>query len=227
MKLQYYEDVVREAVCAIQQSGLLDRIVSIDLETKVLDEGQFLSGEIVLGAAASWFESGKATTKVLVLKEEADERSFFANLDLLIRSKRPLAVVGYNHTRYDLPLLSIKLQQLGKPTFWAIQDMISGSLPVDMLHFVKFELAKESKDGILRPQSLAKVVEHPIFSSLPLMRTKKLLPTNQSKGPAIYEMWKNDTPGFERYVAGDAHDVLQIFGQIFLKILKTQNGLSR
>jgi hypothetical protein len=63
---------------------------------------------------------------------------------------------------------------------------------------------------------MSKVISHPRFANLPLMRTKSLISAETDKGKQIYDLWKTDRKKFATYASGDAHDSLLIFEELFL-----------
>ncbi len=203
-----------------------NRIVSIDLETKVLS-GDFLSGEPVLGVSLAWREGSSVKGETLVATEESEiaEVRLFEELDSIFLQLRPLILVGYYLTHYDYPLLSMKMRKVPRP-LWGIENGITRAFILDLKDPVRFELG--SCEGLPpRAQSLDRVVEHSRFSHLPLMKTRKLAqsPNRESKGERIYDLWKNDPEGFKLYSRGDAHDTLLIFEDLFPFNSKSRLGL--
>src|SRR5437660_12271951 len=93
--------------------GILDQVrsaggqvLSLDMETKVID-GAFLAGETVLGFSAAWREEGTIKTHVSVLSDETRDSEWMVleDLDQLMIHLKPLVIVGYYVTEYDIPLL--------------------------------------------------------------------------------------------------------------------------
>jgi hypothetical protein len=218
-----YQDLSRYAVERVVTSGNSDRIVSLDLETKVVN-GRFLSSELVLSASLSRrLRNGSIDSRVITLDEETVESEgvLFRRLDQELRAVRPLVVIGFNIGSYDLPLLTTKLvDSKGKygDIFWAVRDCCSRSLVVDLIDPVRFELAKVDGSS---PKfvSLEEVLSHPRFQKLPLARKKHLVGGGNTadKGARIYEMWKTRRSEFEEYALGDSHDVLLIFEELYLQ----------
>lgn len=212
-----YQDLANAVVEWIVKTGNMERVLSIDLETKVLEEDGFLSGETILCVSLAWFEDGKIKSRVIRLADESEqgEAKLIAEFDAFLLEARPLVLVGYNLGGYDIPLLNLKMKQHTHKIFWGIRDAIQRCFQLDMMHVVRFELARYS-NGKPKIPSLSSVVEHPRFKHLPLMRTKSLVCHTQNKGIQIYEMWKNDCQNFEAYAKGDVHDVMLLFRELFL-----------
>ncbi len=194
------------------------RICSLDLETRVLGRDLFLTGERILAASLAWREEGSVRTRVCVLEQETEaaEWKLLDELDGLLLSLRPLVLVGYYITCYDVPLLSIKMRKTPKP-FWGIQDTISRAFVLDLKDPVRFDLAEH--DGCSpRARTFDSVILHPRFGQLPLIRAKGLAEgrDRQERGEAIYNLWKNDQEHFRLYSQGDSHDALLIFEELFL-----------
>lgn len=193
------------------------RIVALDLETKVLGQNQFLTNERILSAAIAWRDETGVEEKLYVLESDADasETQLLESLDSELRSRRPLMLIGYNITGYDIPLLTMKARSLPKP-LWGIKDTLERCFFVDLKHAARFEISRVSGDSpkLLR---LEAVVTHPRFSSLQLRGTKKMLADSLDVGPAVFKLWKEDRSRFAQYARGDAYDTLLIFEELFLK----------
>jgi len=214
----HHGDLANTVVQWIVKTGNLDRVVAIDLETRVLKADGFLTGETILCASLARFLDGKIDSKLIILKEESEEgeAKLLGELDHYLLEVRPLVLVGYNLCGYDIPLLNLKLRQFPSPIHWGIKDAIERSFCLDMMHPVRFELSRFSNGPKILP--LHKVVEHSRFRHLPLMRTKKLVPQNAgNKGLAIYNMWRSATGNFRAYAKGDVNDVMMLFDELFLR----------
>lgn len=199
--------------------GHSDKIVSLDLETKVLSPDQFLTGETVLSIAFARNVGSGVESKMFTLKEEspAAEEMLFSSANQFIDTVRPLVIIGYNITGYDIPLLTMKLRSLPTP-YWAMKDMVERAFLLDLKHPLKFELANFDGSRI-KIWKLEEVLNHERFSHLPLKRAKDLLNggSKQEKGRKIYEMWKKRRADFEQYAVGDVVDVLALFEELYLK----------
>jgi len=220
----HYGNLAETVVKWLVETSNLERILSIDLETKVLKENEFLTGELILCVSLSDFTDGEVCRKVFVLEREnlQSEGRLLAAVDDFLLQMRPLVLVGYNLCGYDIPLLNLKLRMHPEHIYWGIKDAIERSFPIDMKHPIRFELAKYSTDGVPKILRLDKVVMHERWAELRLMRTKNLVSqTISEKGRAIYRMWKKDRDKFNKYAEGDANDVLLMFEELFLKPLLT------
>lgn len=209
-----YEQLDTEVVAWATVNGYRGRIVSLDLESKVMD-GKFLTGETLLSACVSR-RVDKVETDVLMLQEESvqGEIELLNRLDELVLKIRPVIVVGFNHRSYDNILLSMKKRLQSGPGLWGIKDMLERAYMLDLMHASRFAVANHDN---ARPKmlSLAKVIEHPMFAHLQLMRSKGALIDGTDKGVQIYNLWKSDKNQFRKYAAGDSHDALLIFEEIF------------
>lgn len=199
--------------------GHSDRIVSLDLETKVLKPSQFLTGETVLSITFARRIGSRVESKPFVLKEEspASEEQLFSSANQFVESVRPLVIIGFNVTGYDIPLLQMKLRDFPTP-YWAMKDMVDRAFILDLKHPLKFELANFDGSRI-KLRGLEEILNHPRFSHLPLMKAKGILSgaSKEEKGAKIYEMWKKRRAEFERYAVGDVVDVLTLFEELYLK----------
>lgn len=199
--------------------GHSDRIVSLDLETKVLTPDKFLTGETVLSIAFARRIGNKVDSQLLTLEDEspAGEEQLFFSANQFIETVRPLVIIGYNITGYDIPLLQLKLRSLPTP-YWAMKDMVERAFLLDLKHPLKFELANFDRSRI-KIWKLEEVLNHERFSHLPLMKAKNVLngATKEEKGIRIHEMWRKDRAEFEKYAIGDVVDVLALFEELYLK----------
>jgi len=225
-----YEELSRAAVDAIKAHNCWHRVVSIDLETKIMRKEDFLSGERILAVGVARRNDSGIETRIFKLKEETDE----AEIALLyetarfMQAVRPLVLMGYNISGYDFPLLCLKLKwhddllrakAAGTPDkkpvypreYWALKDALTRAYVLDMMHPLRFAIAAHDKTTA-KYKSLEDVVNHACYGALPLMRRKQLASADgkEGKGARIYEMWKTGNPDFEKYLEGDAHDVLAL-----------------
>jgi len=204
------------------------RIVSIDLETRVRN-GNFLDGERILAVSLSHRsqKNAEVENKLILLEEQTNrgEKILFSKLNDYLMKTRPLIVVGFNHRAYDLILLSQKLRKYGGFRLWGLSEMLYRCYHLDVMHVARFAIARYN--GTF-PQilSLAKVIDHPMFSSLPLMRTKNIVTGSDNKGSKIYHMYLYNRKKFAQYATGDTHDTLLIFEEIFRRFLRWQTAVA-
>jgi len=237
MGILNYDFLSRQMIETIEKENMQHKIISIDLETKVLDKNDFLSGERILAFGIVRRVGGEIKKKIIVLQEDTDE----AEMKLLnevgwcMGKIQPLVLLGYNIGGYDLPLLNIKLkwyenvlreknngQKSSLPNeYWNFRDAIVGSYMLDMMYLLKFIIAEYDKTTP-RYKSLDDVVNHPMYSHLPLLRRKGIASGDctQDKGKTIYELWKSKNPDFERYLEGDVVDVLVLMEEWSRKTTK-------
>lgn len=216
--MYHHGDLAEAVVTWIAESDCLEKVLSIDLETKVLKKEDFLTGEPILSVSLAYFEDGKTCKKVIVLEDEnlEAEGRMFDELETFLSQKRPLLLLGYNLCGYDIPLIHLRLRKHPERIYWVIQDTIDRSFLLDMKHPIRFELAKYAQDGKPKILPLAKVVKHERWDGLPLMRTKNIVSETQGdKGCEINRLWKDDREKFLRYTEGDANDILLIFRELF------------
>jgi DNA polymerase elongation subunit (family B) len=208
-----YGDLENKVVEWVNETGSLDRVLCIDLETKVL-VGKFLTNERVLAISLAYTLGHKIESRVIVLKEDDDESEvvLLEEFDRFLLGTRPLVLIGFNLTGYDVPLLNMKLQKYKQHKMWGINDAVGRCYILDMKHPIRFELAKFS--GSPKFVSLKDVVNHKRFASLPLMRSKNVL-ISANKGEEIFELWEKNGDVFKNYAEGDARDVFLIFLNLF------------
>ncbi|VVB65834.1 Uncharacterised protein [Candidatus Gugararchaeum adminiculabundum] len=206
------------------------RVVSIDLETKILEGDDFLTGERLLGIGVSRRVGYKIESEIFTLKDDSDE----AEIELMNEAAKymnvvkPLVLLGYNISGYDFPLLNLKLKwyddynkKLGKVNafpkeYWALKDACTRAYILDLMHPLRFAIAEHDK-APAKYKSLQSAVNHEMFRHLDLMRVKELAQgtTSADKGRTIYELWKSKNPNFQKYLEGDVHDVLVLAEEIF------------
>jgi hypothetical protein len=212
-----YDDLARMVVKQVVERGESHRIVSIDLETRVLSESDFLTGETILSFAMARRVDGVVLPKLFTLGEETSQsqQTLFSETNLELERIRPLIIVGYNVTGYDFPLLRAKLRRSPTP-HWALIDMVERAFVLDMKHPLKFEIARADGSSP-RVRTLEDVVNHPRFSHLQFSGAKNLLRglDKSQKGQKIYSMWKDSHPDFERYAIGDVVDVLSLYEELY------------
>ena len=228
-----YETYAQAVVGKLRSEGEWHRAVSVDLETKIEKKEDFLTGERLLGIGFARRVGSSVETRTLRLKDDSDG----AEVELLdeaaryLHPIRPLLLLGYNITGYDYPLLALKVKWYDdraraavpegqKPVFpreyWALKDAMTRAFVVDMMHSLRFELARHD-NTTPKYRKLAYIVSHARFAHLPLMKRKELAEaaTQENKGQKIYEMWKTNDPAFGQYLEGDVHDVLLLAEELY------------
>jgi DNA polymerase elongation subunit (family B) len=211
----HYGDLTSGVVEWVHQNRCNSRVISLDLETKVLDAQQFLTGERILSAALASRIDGEIEEHLYVLNNDDDdsEADLLARFDEYFRERRPLVLLGYNVTGYDLPLINMKLRNVPRP-LWGLRDCVERCYALDLKHVVRFEISRGTGEPP-RILPMAVIESHSRFSHLPLLRTKQMLNDMEDKGVEIFRLWKEDRKKFELYAKGDAHDVLLLYEELF------------
>ncbi|MFH0817161.1 MAG: hypothetical protein V1909_00840 [Candidatus Micrarchaeota archaeon] len=224
-----YNKFTKSIMEIIKQHNAGFRVVSFDLETKIMDKKDFLTGERLLGIGMARRYNGEVESKILKLKDESDE----AEVELLNEAAafmtiaKPLVLLGYNISGYDYPLMNLKLKWYDEyhenkgnarypKEYWSLKDALTRAYILDIMHPLRFELAN-LEQTTPKYRSLDKVVNHQRFANLPLKRLKHLAQgdTAEDKGKRIYGMWKARDPNFERYLEGDVHDTLLLAEELY------------
>jgi DNA polymerase elongation subunit (family B) len=192
------------------------KVLSFDLETLVVDSEGFLTNEEIIGISAA-YNFPDIRTDVYVSKPEElnREEQLLRNFDSLLGIVQPEIVIGYNHTGYDIPLIQKKIRNRNfSNRFRNIEYYIGTSWCLDMMYVIADDIEKLTGDYVIR--KLDDVVVHERYSTLPLKRVKNLVvQQNRNKGQVIKEMWMNRDEKLREYAAGDSHDILVIFHDIF------------
>ncbi|MGC8506075.1 MAG: 3'-5' exonuclease [Thermoplasmata archaeon] len=199
-------------------SKIIDRkkVLSFDLETLVADSNGFLTNEEIIGISAA-YNFPDVHTDVFISKPEDSvrEESLLGKFDELLGNVQPQIIIGYNHTGYDIPLIQKKIRNRNfYNRFRNIEYFFGTSWCLDMMYVIAEDIQKLTGDYYIR--KLDDVVVHERYSSLPLKRVKNLVvQPNRNKGEIIKEMWINKDERLRDYAAGDSHDILIIFHDIF------------
>ena len=191
-------------------------MISLDLETKVLDSSQMLTNERILSVSIARRISGEPTsagieveTILLSRDDEESEKKLLEDLNEKLGEIKPLGVVGYAMRSYDIPLLSIKKQrhyQKYRSPLWKLIDTIESAAHVDLY----FPLKR------MGYRNLEEAIGSPRFENLPLRKTKSLFPSGEDKAKALYEAWKTGKEKFKKYAEGDTHDLLLIAEKLLI-----------
>ncbi len=207
-----YFQFIRELLHSIDRR----KILSFDLETLVADSNGFLTNEEIIGISAA-YNFPEVHTDVYISKPEEHEReeSLLKRFDELLGRVQPEIIIGYNHTGYDIPLIQKKIRNRNfSNRLRNIEYYIGTSWCLDMMYVIAEDIEKMTGDYFIR--KLDDVVVHERYSSLPLKRVKNVvIQQNKNKGEVIKEMWLNKDEKLRDYAAGDSHDILLIFHDIF------------
>ncbi|MFA4982772.1 MAG: hypothetical protein WC588_01005 [Candidatus Micrarchaeia archaeon] len=189
-----YDELAKATVDAVCNAGQWHRAVSVDLETKIMKRGDFLSGERLLGIGFARRIGEKVETRTLRLKDDSDgaEAELLNEAARWLFGVRPLLLLGYNIAGYDYPLLSLKIKWYDerakaackegeKPIFpreyWALKDAMTRAFVLDMMHPLRFEIARHDS-CTAKYRSLSFIVSHKRFEGAKLMRRKGLAESN-------------------------------------------------
>jgi DNA polymerase elongation subunit (family B) len=189
-----------------------NRVISLDIETHVLDPTHFLKGERILSISLARRISGNFTEadgieiRTLFLQKEDDnsEKELLRNLDKVLLEIKPLGVIGYGLRQYDIPLLVMKKQHYNL-LLWKLIDMTESAVHIDLYHLLKYKRYKKLDQALTSPE----------FTHLPLKRIRDILPTDRvRKGKEIFRLWKEDKEELKRYTEGEVHDILLLAEEI-------------
>ncbi|MCL4340589.1 MAG: hypothetical protein M1431_00610 [Candidatus Thermoplasmatota archaeon] len=194
----------------------IQSVLSIDLETIILNRNNFLTNETIIAVSLSYVADDLKTELFISQGEDTDsETQLLQKLDLFLDTFRPSLIIGYNQTGYDIPLLRIKMARLPYARqIWNAKYVLSTAYCLDMMQVISDFLG--DYDGDYRYRKLSDVVSHEAFMNLPLDRKKQVvIRDDMNIGEAIYDLWKRGSPEFMEYCRGDTRDVLNIFRYIF------------
>ncbi|MEM0049561.1 MAG: hypothetical protein QXW39_03385 [Candidatus Bathyarchaeia archaeon] len=201
-----YEELQIKLLKLLQDNW--NRVISLDMETHVLDPSHFLKDERILSVSLARrisgnFVEGKGIElKTIFLDKEDDdsEKMLLKSLDLELSKIKPLGVIGYGLRQYDIPLLVMKKQHYNL-LLWKLIDMTESAVHVDLYHLLKYKRYKKLDQALSSPE----------FAYLPLKRTHNILPTDRAeKGKEVYRLWKENKERLKEYAEGEVHDILLI-----------------
>jgi len=232
----FLEDFQTKIVEILKEAKAWNQVVSVDLETKILDQKDFLTNERILAVGVSWRTPNGVECRTIVLDEDSDEAEFrlLENVGRIFMEVRPLVMVGYNICGYDFPLLNIKMKkyddwlrqntpvdsstgkQIYPKEYWALKDALTRSYVLDIMHVSRFRIARHD-NAPPKYLKLKDVLEHEIFSHLALKKKKHLAEgdAQQNKGEKVFSLWQNKDPALVEYLEADVHDTLLIAEEIF------------
>jgi len=191
-------------------------VISLDLETIIRKQRDFLTNEPIIAVSVSYFKDS-INTELFVAKNESieEEENILIKSGNLISSLEPAIIIGYNHTGYDIPLLQMKLKSHSIfSQLYKFKYYLATSYIVDMMYVVADYLY--SYDGDYRLRKLSEVVMHEAFSDLNLDRKKNLvIKEGRGVGEVIEDLWKSGSDDFIDYIRGDTRDILEIFFRLF------------
>lgn len=216
-----YDDLQKTVIASLRENRTLDRVVSVDIEAdlRTFENQQ----QPILSISTARRVDGKIDIKTFVLESETseDEARVFDEFGLFCQEVKPLVMLGYNSSRFDLPIMMLKMRTLenhfkkdGKlqPGYWALREAIGRGYFLDIIDPVRFEIGRFD-NAPPKITSLENAISHKRFEFMPFMRTKNIVSgmttdSGMNKWDAIHHLWKNDRKLFNQYVEGDVHDTL-------------------
>lgn len=222
-----YDDLQQNIVKVLQENQAWSRAISLDIEADLNTLGD--SSKNILSISTARRDGERIDIRKFILNEETvmDEVRLFNEFGDFCQKFRPLVLLGYGISGFDLPVLLVKMRKLDEtfkkdgryhPGYWAFRDAITRSYVLDMINPVRFEVARfdNSKASFL---SLEKAISHKRFEKLPFMKTKNIVSdltsTGMNKWDVIHNLWKNNKVDFNQYIEGDVHDTLLLAEELF------------
>lgn len=200
-------------------------MISLDLETLIHKQRDFLTNEPIIAVSISYFKDS-INTELFVAKNDSkeEEENILIKSGNFVSSLEPAIIIGYNHTGYDVPLLQMKLKSHSVfSQLYKFKYYLATSYVLDMMYVVADYLY--SYDGDYRLRKLSEVVSHEAFSSLDLDRKKNLvIKEGKGVGEVIEDLWKSGSNDFIDYIRGDTRDILKIFFRLFSQEKSSQHS---
>lgn len=215
----WIEEFILGILKDVAEKGLWSQVVALDLETKILNLDDFLTGERILGVSlAKRKTTGEIEQKSLVLEQDNNVKEFelIKTTSDIVKSWNPLVIVGYGCRDYDLPLLAFKKQKakLQEIYLWGISDILNASAHIELAELSKYILTKKYNEK-QRYRSMLEIMKHKHFNDLPFKLSKEVFtPSRKGKGIDIYKNWKEKNDKFMKYLSGEAYDQLLIAERI-------------
>lgn len=223
-----YDDFQKIVIGSLKENQTLDRMVSVDIEA---DLGTFEKPQQpILSISTARRVDGKIDIKKFVLENETgeDEARIFNEFGSFCQEVKPLVLLGYGLSGFDLPVMMLKIRILEKqfkkdgkyqPGYWSIRETMGRSYFLDILDPVRFEIGKFDN---VSPKfvRLENAISHARFNKIPFMNTKNVVSdlmttSGMDKWNAIHSLWENDRSDFNKYIEGDVHDTLLLAENLF------------
>lgn len=224
----HYIDLQKWIIDFFRNNRAWDRAISLDIEADLR----------VLNNPSEAYKYILSISVARRVKENIEIRNFILNYESIedkvrvlnefgsyCKEIRPLMLIGYGISRFDLPILLFKMRQLDNifelqrvysKEYWAFRDTITQSYILDIINPVRFVIAKHDN---ARPsfKPLEAIITHPLFSSLPFRNNKQIISNSSGheKWNIIYELWKNNREDFVKYIEGDSYNTLLIAEELF------------
>ncbi|MEX2193006.1 MAG: 3'-5' exonuclease [Nitrosarchaeum sp.] len=222
-----YDDLQKTVIGSMRENKTLDRIISLDIEAdlRTFENPQ----QPILSISTARRIDGKINIQKFILEDETSdaEVKIFNEFGSFCQEVKPLVIVGYASSVFDLPMLMLKMRTLDnqfkkdsryQPGYWALRDTLGKCFSLDVFDPVRFEIARvENSSPKFMP--LEKTLSHKRFEHLPFMRTKNVVSdmTNNgmNKWDAIHNLWRDKRESFNQYIEGDVHDTLLLAEDLF------------
>ena len=191
-------------------------VLSIDLETLIRNQKDFLTDERIIAISLTYYKEGLKTELFIANDDSLEEENrLLDELDRFILDFKPSIIIGYNQCGYDIPLLRLKMRnRTYSRQLWNLKYFLSVAYCLDMMPVISDYL--EAIDGDYKFRKLSEVVVHEGFSHLPLDRKKNVvIREGMNIGEVIEELWRSRSTEFLDYCRGDTRDVFTIFRDIF------------
>jgi DNA polymerase elongation subunit (family B) len=193
-----------------------ETVLSIDLETLIRSQKDFLTDERIIAISLTFYNNGLQTELFIANNDSVEEEDRLLNeLDRFMLEFKPSIIIGYNQCGYDIPLIRLKMRnRTYSRQLWNLKYFLSVAYCLDMMPVISDYLA--ALDGDYRFRKLSEVVIHEGFSHLPLDRKKSVvIKDGKNIGEVIEELWRSRSTEFLEYCRGDTRDVFTIFRDIF------------
>ena len=223
-----YENLQKNIIGSMRESQTLDRIISLDIEAdlRTFENPQ----QPILSISTARRIDGKIDIRKFILENETIEAEvgIFNDFGSFCQEVKPLVIVGFASSVFDLPILMLKMRALenqfkkdGKyqSGYWALRETLGKSYSLDVFDPVRFEIARIDNSSP-KFMSLEKTIAHKRFEHLPFMKTKNIVSdmTNNSgmnKWDVVHNLWKDNRESFNQYIEGDVHDTLLLAEDLF------------
>jgi len=219
-----YDNLLVNNIDFLKGNKIWDRAVSVDIEAdlKTLDFPE----KHILNISTARRIGKEVEIRNFIADEQTqeDEVKVIESFAEFCEKVRPLVLIGYGISRFDFPILLLKMRQLDnlfkregryQSSYWAFRDTLTRTFVFDVINPVRFEIGKYDNTS---PKfiSLEKAICHKRFNHLPFKNTKNIVSGIEGdKWKIILNLWRNDRNSFKKYAEGDVHDTLLLAEDIF------------